>query len=109
MLNGLYGVKFGTPLGSGTGVLYAVNGMVYGGDSGFAYHGTYTAQGTDLTASLRLTRHAETMGVFSVFGSTGGTIDIRGTVTPDGGTFRGTSPQAPGITLSVTLHRIDTA
>lgn len=109
MLNGLYGVKFGTPLGSGTGVLYAVNGMVYGGDSGFAYVGSYTAQGDDLTASLRLIRHAETLGTMSVFGVAGGKIDIQGKVTPDGGTFRGTSPQAPGVTLSVTLRRIDTA
>jgi hypothetical protein len=42
---GLYKVEFHTVHGTGTGVVYATGGKLRGGNSAFAFIGTYAARG----------------------------------------------------------------
>lgn len=104
--NGLYAIRFQTPLGAGAGVVYAQNGHLRGGDSGMAYIGTFQEDGDKLTADVRAFRHTANPGIRSVFGVDDVNIHLDGTATQSSATCIGTAPQAPGLRLQVTLERI---
>jgi hypothetical protein len=71
MQNGVYAVRFAGELGiAGSGVCYVEDGRIRGGDSGFAYIGTYKEAEGRVSATLRVVQH--TPGVDSVFGGQGG-------------------------------------
>ena len=50
--NGLYAIRFQTPLGAGAGVAYLENGKLRGGDSMMAYVGSFNETGGVLTADV---------------------------------------------------------
>ncbi|MBD0416521.1 GrlR family regulatory protein [Oryzicola mucosus] len=106
MKSGLYRVHFQTPLGSGSGVVFASNGRLWGGDAGMYYVGTYSEEGNNLTADISIDRHTSNAGVTSVFGADQVTIKINGQVDGDNVKASGTSPQAPGITFSAVMSFI---
>ena len=108
MLNGLYAVEFATSRGGGTGVLFAVNQQIYGGDSAFAYFGTYGTEGKALKARVTVQRHSNAPGFFALLGTDKATVDLEGTVGPEGGKVRGATPQAPGLKIAVRLRRVQT-
>ena len=51
------------------GVVHIENGVAVGGDSHFAYLGQWTLQGTELAASLEITRHSDADDMMTIFGS----------------------------------------
>lgn len=51
------------------GVVHIEDGIAVGGDSHFAYLGQWTLNGTELKASLEVTRHSDHGDVESIFGS----------------------------------------
>ncbi|MBD9569047.1 GrlR family regulatory protein [Ensifer sp. ENS08] len=106
MKNGLYRVHFQTPLGSGAGVVHAVDGKMWGGDAGLYYVGSYTTAGDHLTAVVTTDRHTAHNGVTSVFGIDKATINLDGRVSGDNISAKGTSPQAPGINFTAELSRV---
>jgi hypothetical protein len=56
MRDGLYKVYFETPLGANFGVVHAVDGKIWGGDSSMFYVGSYVTRGNEITAHVALTK-----------------------------------------------------
>jgi hypothetical protein len=54
MVEGLWVVQFHGPQGNGGGVVVLVRGQVLGGDSGFAYSGTYEFKGDTFSARVQV-------------------------------------------------------
>jgi hypothetical protein len=59
MIEGLWTVEFKGPAGVGGGVVVVTKNQVLGGDSGFAYIGTYEFKAPDFkaTVSVAIQRH----------------------------------------------------
>ena len=106
MRNGLYAVRFQTPIGAGGGVVFASGGTLRGGDSSIYYLGTYTTNGDQLTADVQFATHLNIPGLTSVFGVPQGTINLTGTVSGDSVSTKGSSPAAPGLAFDAHLRRI---
>jgi hypothetical protein len=104
--DGLYSVKFGTPLGEGAGVAYLADGKLYGGDSMMAYVGKFEQDGDKANAEVRVFKHTDIPQMQPVLGTTSATLKISGTVSGETAKLSGSAPQAPGVQLSVTLSPI---
>ncbi|MGV2127326.1 GrlR family regulatory protein [Agrobacterium vitis] len=107
MQNGLYKVVFKTPLGVGAGVIFAQDGKMWGGDSGIYYIGTYTDDNGNVAATVETNRHFQPGGTVSVFGVDKVTINLVGRAADNVVQAQGSSPQAPNISFSATLTRIE--
>ena len=57
MLQGLYKVEMKTVHGSRRGVLYCLDGKMLGGNSAFAFIGTYRESGGEVTVEISAMRH----------------------------------------------------
>ncbi|WP_426409394.1 hypothetical protein [Bradyrhizobium ganzhouense] len=103
---GKYSVWFKTPVGEGAGVVeFAPDGTLDGGDSTFAYAGSWTMAGGHFKASLSARR--VTPGPPGVFGLDEIDIVVSGRSTDGSSTFcTGFAKQAPGLRLEVELVRI---
>ena len=103
-MNGFYSVNFKLPEeieGSG-GVVILLDGKLYGGDSSYAYQGIYHADGTLLTASLRVSPFNEFLkSIFSAFEDTDDEIQLSGKVTSNGFLLGG---RLEGIEGSITVE-----
>jgi hypothetical protein len=106
MQDGLYKVDFRTPIGQGFGVVALENGKLRGGDSSMFYVGSYAQHGDSFSANLRVGTHSHVPGVGSVLGVSQGQISLSGKSIGDSAVLSGTSPQAPGVTLSATLTHL---
>lgn len=106
MQNGLYRVTFQTPMGQGAGVVVVEDGTVRGGDSGMYYVGTFQEANNQFTATLRVRRHSNQLGIPSVFGIDDVNLTLQGTSTANSATVRGTSAQAPGVQFQAQLALI---
>jgi hypothetical protein len=105
MQDGLYGVKFQTPLGAGAGVLVKQGERVVGGDTAFAWDGHLTSSGGELKGRLDVQRHDS--GMPSVFGPVDTfVLDFKGSAAGDKATLQATTPSVPGVTLSIALTRL---
>lgn len=102
-MQGLYGVKFTTPLSAGDGVIIGHAGQIVGGDQGYRYTGTYVENGDTVTAKLRIERHTATSEA-SVFGPYN---DFNINLTGSASTFQftGTSPEVPNVMIKVALTK----
>ena len=106
MQNGLYKVQFHTVHGTGSGVIYAVGGKFRGGNSAFAFIGSYSGEGDMIQARIATERHNDDPSFKPLFGTDRITVTLRG---KDGGSivdFEGTALQLPGVTFKATLTRI---
>ena len=103
---GLYAIRFQTPVGAGAGVAYLENGKLRGGDSMMAYVGTYNEAGGTLNADVRAYKHTNVPDMVSVFGVDQVDIHLQGTVSGGNAKLTGTAPQAPGVTLQVSMERL---
>ena len=104
-LTGLYKATFGTPLGMGAGVAYLQDGKLHGGDSMMAYVGTYNIEATNFTADVHVFQHSNVRGMWSTLGTSDAQLSISATIEGTTITGQGTSPEAPGVTLQVTLEK----
>lgn len=106
MKDGLYRVHFETSGGMGSGVVYAKDGKMWGGDAGMFYVGHYTDNDGRLTAEVSIDRHTQAPGYRSVFGIDRVTIHLVGEV--NGGQIRasGSSPQAPGMNFVAVMSHL---
>jgi hypothetical protein len=104
--NGLYVVRFNTPMGAGAGVANLHDGKLRGGDSMMAYVGSYSVKDGKLTADVLAYTHTRVPGMESVFGAERVEIHLTGAATQGTAQLTGTSPQAPGVTLRADMERL---
>lgn len=103
---GLYAIRFQTPFGGGAGVAYLEDGKLRGGDSMMAYVGSYNENKGTLNADVHAYVHTNVPGMTSVFGVDQVDIHLHGTVSGGNANLTGTAPQAPGVTLQVSMERL---
>jgi hypothetical protein len=103
---GFYKVEFHTVHGTGNGVLYAVSGKLRGGNSGFAFIGSYTGTGNDILARISTERHNDDPAVKPLFGIDRITLTLRGREDGDMVDFEGSALQLPGVAFKAVLIRI---
>jgi hypothetical protein len=106
MKNGLYAAEFQTPLGSGSGVVMLLNGVLQGGDTMMYYLGSYTIEGSSFKAEVKTGAHAHPPGMSSVFGRDQVTIDLSGTFAGDILTANGKAAEVPNVTFKVKLKLV---
>jgi hypothetical protein len=103
---GFYKVEFHTVHGTGNGVIYAVSGKLRGGNSGFAFIGSYTGEGDDILARITTQRHNDDPALKPLFGTDMITLTLRGSENGDIVDFEGTALQLPGLLFKAVLMRI---
>jgi hypothetical protein len=103
---GLYKVEFHTVHGTGNGVVYATNGKLRGGNSGFAFIGNYTRKGDEIHVKVSTQRHNADPGFKPLFGTDMITLTLKGTANGDMIDFEGTALQLPGVAFRAVLTRI---
>lgn len=107
MKNGLYRVQFETAQQiSGAGVVFILNGQIFGGDSAFAFTGNLAENGGVVMAQVISKRHTANPFMPSVFGIDNVNIALRGKATGDRIELNGSADQAPGIGLRAVLDLI---
>ncbi len=104
--SGLYSVTFGTPLGTGTGVVVLEENILRGGDSIMYYVGNYALNGDDFTAEVETNVHSRLPGMSSVFGIDRAHISLKGKFSGTGGTLSGFAKEAPNLTFSAQLKKL---
>ena len=106
MREGLYKVEFHTVHGTGTGVIYAISGKLRGGNSGFAYSGSYTGEGDDILVKISTQRHNDDPAFKSLLGPDMMTLVLKGRENGDMVVFEGTALQMPDVAFRAVLMRI---
>ncbi len=92
-MEGFWLVQFQGVQGFGGGAVTLVHSKVFGGDSGFVYTGTYTAQDGNLSAKIHVKRSFP--GAQSVMGRDQFDLELKGTLQGDVITAKGTIPGTP--------------
>ena len=87
-------------------MLYATCGKLRGGNSGFAFIGTYTGKGVEIFVKLSTQRHNADPGFKPLFGIHMITLTLKGTANGDMVDFEGTALQLPGVAFKAVLTRI---
>ena len=103
---GLYKVEFHTVHGTGNGVIYATSGKLRGGNSGFAFTGSYTDKGDGILAKVSTQRHSHDPSFKPLFGTDMITLTLKGSASGDMVDFEGTALQLPGVAFKAVLTRI---
>jgi hypothetical protein len=99
--DGKYAAWFRTSRGEGTGIVHLANGKISGGDSIFAYSGSYQVDDDRITAALTTRRHAA--GPPTVFGIDEVEVKLTGRFKGIMASCSGTAEQAPGMLFEATL------
>jgi hypothetical protein len=97
VLQGLYKVEFHTVHGSRRGVIYAYDGRMLGGNSAFAFIGSYDDSGEEIHAEVSTVRHHADPDYQPLFKTDKITLKLRGWQEDDHFYFEGGSTQVPGI------------
>jgi hypothetical protein len=103
---GLYKVEFHTVHGTGTGVIYAIDGKLRGGNSAFAFIGNYTDKGDGIHAKVSTQRHNADPAFKPLFGTDMITLTLKGAQSGDMVDLEGTALQLPGVNFKAVLTRI---
>ena len=106
MFKGLYKVEFKTPRRKGVGIVYAADGKLRGGNSAFAYVGSYRENGTSITGVVSSVRHTNDPNHPSAFGLDRVTIECCGTAKGEFATFEGSAAETPSLAFKAVLTRI---
>jgi hypothetical protein len=99
--DGRYAAWFRTPRGEGTGIVHLADGKISGGDSMFAYGGSYELDADHFTATLTTRRVAD--GPTTVFGFDEVEAQLTGFFNGNRAICSGTARQAPGVRFEATL------
>jgi hypothetical protein len=105
MIEGLWTVEFKGPAGVGGGVVVVTKNQVLGGDSGFAYIGTYEFKAPDFKATVSVKQfNATFQNVFGIRGNFDLIIEGKLQGTDIVGT--GTLANAPTAKIAVHLKKL---
>ena len=99
--DGKYAAWFRTSRGEGTGIVHLADGKITGGDSIFAYSGSYQVDDDRITAVLTTRRHAQ--GPPTVFGIDEVEVKLTGRFKGIIASCSGTAEQAPGMVFEANL------
>jgi len=103
---GLYKLEFHTVHGTGSGVIYAINGKLRGGNSAFAFIGNYADRSDGIHVKISTQRHNADPAFKPLFGADMITLTLKGAANGDMVDFEGTALQLPGVTFKAVLTRI---
>jgi hypothetical protein len=103
---GLYKVEFHTVHGTGTGVIYAHSGKLRGGNSAFAFIGSYRDEGDGINVKVSTERHSVDPAFKPLFGTDRITLTLKGTDHGNMVDFEGAALQLPGVAFRAVLTRI---
>jgi T3SS negative regulator,GrlR len=103
---GLYKVEFHTVHGTGSGVIYAHSGKLRGGNSAFAFIGSYRDEGEAINVKVSTERHNADPAFKPPFGTDRITLTLKGKDDGDIVDFEGTALQSPGVAFKAILTRI---
>jgi hypothetical protein len=103
---GLYKVEFHTVHGTGSGVIYATRGELRGGNSAFAFIGSYSGEGSGILVKVSTERHNDDPAFRPLFGTDMITLTLRGKDNGSMVDFEGEALQLPGVAFKATLTRI---
>jgi hypothetical protein len=106
MRNGLYKVEFETPRGSGAGIIALSDGKLWGGDSSLYYVGSYTEDGGNFSARVRINVHTRTSVIQPVLGVEHANLELHGKAQGDSANMTGSAPEAPGVSFRARLSRL---
>ncbi|WP_022720240.1 hypothetical protein [Rhodopseudomonas sp. B29] len=106
LLRGLYKVEFETPRRKGVGVLFAQDGKLRGGNSAFAYIGSFQQQGERITGAIKGRRHTNDPTIHSVFGLDEVRIDFHGSSIGDFAQVEGIAAESPSLGFKAVLTRL---
>jgi T3SS negative regulator,GrlR len=103
---GLYKVEFHTVHGTGSGVVYAHSGKLRGGNSAFAFIGSYRGGGDEISVKVSTERHNADPAFRPLFGTDRITLTLKGKDNGDMFDFEGSALHLPGIAFKAILTRI---
>ena len=97
MREGLYKVNYHTVHGTGCGVLYVMDGKLRGGNSAFAFVGSYRGEGDSIKAKISTERHNDDPAFQPLFGTDRITLTLSGREDDHMAEFEGNALQRPGV------------
>jgi hypothetical protein len=103
---GLYKVEFHTVHGTGTGVIYAHSGKLRGGNSAFAFIGSYRDEGDAISVKVSTERHYADPAFRPLFGTDMITLTLKGAADGNMVDLEGNALQLPGVAFRAILTRI---
>ena len=107
MLNGLYKVEMHTAHGSRSGVLYVYDGKMMGGNSAFAFIGTYQESASGVVSvDISTLRHNDDPNFQPLFKTDKITLSLKGRQQGEQYFFEGGAAQLPGIAFRSAMTRI---
>ena len=106
MQAGLYKVQFHTVHGTGSGVIYVIDGKLRGGNSAFAFIGSYSGQGDSIQVKIATERHNDDPSIKPLFGTDRITLTLEGKDNGNMVDFEGSALQLPGVAFRAILTRI---
>ena len=106
MREGFYKVDFHTVHGTGCGVLHAIDGKMRGGNSAFAFIGSYTGEGDNIKVKISTERYNDDPAFRPLFGTDRITLTLSGREVGDMVEFEGGALQLPGVAFRAVLTRI---
>ena len=109
MLKGLYKIEIETAHGSGRGIAVARNGQMSGGNSAFAFVGSYRETGDEIVAELAVLRHNDDATFRRLFGADEFTLALKGKRQGEQFVVAGDVPQGNGIAFNAIMTGISEA
>ena len=107
MLQGLYKVEMQTVHGSRRGVLYVYDGKMMGGNSAFAFVGTYRESDSgEVTVDISALRHYDDPNFQPLFKTDKITLTLKGRRQGEQYHFEGGTPQLPGVVFNSVMTPI---
>jgi hypothetical protein len=107
MLQGLYKVEMSTAHGSRRGVIYVYDGKMMGGNSAFAFIGSYRRSGDgEVLVDISTLRHNDDPNFQPLFKSDRITMALKGRQQGEQYHFEGGTTQLPGIAFSSVMTPI---
>jgi len=107
MLQGLYKIEMHTMHGSRRGVLYAYDGKMMGGNSAFAFIGTYQRSGDgEVSVDISTLRHNDDPNFQPLFNTDRINLKLRGRQQGERYHFEGGTAQAPHIAFTSVMTPI---
>ena len=109
MLQGLYKVEMRTVHGSRRGVLYCYDGKMLGGNSAFAFIGTYQESDGEVSVEVSTKRHNDDPNYQPLFKADKVRSSMKGRQQGDQYVFEGSSAQLPGVAFNSVMTPISEA
>src|SRR5450755_4456797 len=109
MLQGLYKVEMNTAQGSRRGVVYVYDGKMMGGNSAFAFVGTFRESAGEVSVDISTMRHNDDPNFQPLLQSDRVTLALRGRQRGEQYVFEGGTTQMPSIAFNSVMTPISEA